>query len=161
MIRDILFKSDGNVFSYRVGGILVENGKILLQRDIYGNHAVVGGHVSFMEATKDTLAREFREELQVDIAVDDLLAVNENFYLWDEKRCHQLHFYYRVRLLDDGFPREGVLSAYDELEGMRIRLDYVWVPLEELKNITVFPRDIEKLLENREGILHFVSREAE
>ena len=29
---DILFKNDNFVFSYRVGGILTHNGKILLQR---------------------------------------------------------------------------------------------------------------------------------
>ena len=29
---DILFKNDDFVFSYRVGGILTHNGKILLQR---------------------------------------------------------------------------------------------------------------------------------
>ena len=29
---DILFKNDHFVFSYRVGGILIRNGKILLQR---------------------------------------------------------------------------------------------------------------------------------
>ena len=29
---DILFKNDDFVFSYRVGGILIRNGKILLQR---------------------------------------------------------------------------------------------------------------------------------
>ena len=33
MSRDILFKIEDKIFSYRVGVILVENGKILLQRD--------------------------------------------------------------------------------------------------------------------------------
>lgn len=29
---DILFKNDNFVFSYRIGGILIRDGKILLQR---------------------------------------------------------------------------------------------------------------------------------
>ena len=161
MSRDILFKTEDHVFSYRVAGILVENGKILLQRDIYGNHAVVGGHVSFMEQTKETLVREFMEELHVKIGVDDLLAVNENFFMWGDKPCHQVHFYYAVHLEDDTFFREGVVSGYDELDNMRVDLDYLWVPLEELQNISVYPRELRKLLEKREGILHFVSSELE
>ena len=161
MSRDILFKTEDHVFSYRVGGILVENGKILLQRDKRGAHAVVGGHVSFMELAKDTLVREFWEELHVQIGVDDLLAVNENFFMWFDKPCHQVHFYYAVHLEDDSFFREGEVSGYDELDNMRVNLDYVWVPLEELKNITVYPREIEKLLEKHNGMMHFVSSELE
>ena len=159
MSRDILFKIEDKIFSYRVGGILVKNGKILLQRDKWGNHAVIGGHVSFMEQAKDTLVREFMEELQVKIGVDELLAVNENFFMWGDKPCHQVHFYYAVHLEDDTFFREGEISGVDELEDLRVELDFVWVPLEELKHISVYPREIEKLLEKREGVLHFVSSE--
>ena len=161
MSRDILFKIEDKIFSYRVGGILVENGKILLQRDKWGNHAVIGGHVSFMEQAKDTLVREFMEELQVKIGVDELLAVNENFFMWGDKPCHQVHFYYAVHLEDDTFFREGEISGVDELEDLRVELDFVWVPLEELKHISVYPRGIERLLEKNEGVIHFVYNELE
>lgn len=161
MSRDILFKTEDYIFSYRVGGILVENGRILLQRDKRGDHAVIGGHVSFMELAKDTLVREFMEELHVKIGVDDLLAVNENFFMWGDKPCHQVHFYYAVHLEDDSFFREGEVAGYDELDNLRVDLDFVWVPLEELKNISVYPRGIERLLENRDGVIHFVYNELE
>lgn len=159
MSQDILFKTENHVFSYRVGGILVENGRILLQRDIFHNHAVIGGHVSFMEQAKDTLVREFMEELHVKIGVDDLVAVNENFFMWGDKPCHQIHFYYNVHLEDDTFFREGMVSGYDELDDLRVDLDYVWIPLEDLKNLSVYPREIERLLEKQNGVLHFVSSE--
>ena len=161
MSQDILFKTENHVFSYRVGGILVENGRILLQRDIFHNHAVIGGHVSFMEQAKETMVREFMEELHVKIGVDDLVAVNENFFMWGDKPCHQIHFYYHVHLEDDTFFREGMVSGYDELDDLRVDLDYVWIPLEELKHRSVYPREIERLLEKQNGILHFVSSELE
>ena len=161
MSRDILFKTEDHVFSYRVGGILVENGKILLQRDKNGDHAVIGGHVAFMEQAKDALAREFLEELHVKIGVDDLLAVNENFFMWGDKPCHQVHFYYAVHLEDDSFFREGERAGYDELDNLRVDLDFVWVPVEELKNISVYPRELPELLEKQNGIRHFVSNELE
>ena len=40
---DILFKNDDFVFSYRVGGILIHNEKILLQRPKNDDYAIIGG----------------------------------------------------------------------------------------------------------------------
>ena len=60
---DILFKNDNFVFSYRVCGILIHNGKILLQRPKNDDYAIIGGHVAVME----TLKREFEEELHAKI----------------------------------------------------------------------------------------------
>lgn len=51
---DILFKNDDFVFSYRVGGILKHNGKILLQRPKNDDYAIIGGHVAAMETSMET-----------------------------------------------------------------------------------------------------------
>lgn len=48
---DILFKNDEFVFSYRVGGILIHNEKILLQRPKNDDYAIIGGHVAVMETS--------------------------------------------------------------------------------------------------------------
>lgn len=50
---DILIKNDDFVFSYRVGGILMCNGKILLQRPKNDDYAIIGGHVVAMETSMD------------------------------------------------------------------------------------------------------------
>ena len=159
MSHDILFKTNEHVFSYRVAGLLVREDKILLQRDIWKNHAVPGGHVSFMETTEETLKREFLEEINAVIGVDRLVAVQENFFMWGEKPCHQLHFYYQIHLEEENIQLEGEFPVCDELGDLRVDLDFVWIPLEELDKISVYPREIRKLLEKREGVLHFVSSE--
>lgn len=74
---DILFKNDDFVFSYRVGGILIHNEKILLQRPKNDDYAIIGGHVAAMETSMETLKREFEEELHAEIEVDNLLAIGE------------------------------------------------------------------------------------
>ena len=74
---DILFKNDDFVFSYRVGGILIHNEKILLQRPKNDDYAIIGGHVAAMETSMETLKREFEEELHAEIEVDKLLAIGE------------------------------------------------------------------------------------
>ena len=48
---DILFKNDDFVFSYRVGGILIRNRKILLQRPKNDDYSIIGGHVAAMETS--------------------------------------------------------------------------------------------------------------
>ena len=161
MSHDILFKTDTHMFSYRVAGLLVRNGKILLQRDKWGDHAVPGGHVNFMETTEETLKREFLEEIQAKIGVDRLLAVQENFFMWGSKPCHQIHFYYQIHLEEENIPLEGEFPVCDQLGDLRVDLDFVWVPLENLKSISVYPREIETLLEKRNGVMHFVSSELE
>ena len=158
---DILFKNDDFVFSYRVGGILVHNGKILLQRPADDDYAIIGGHVTAMETSAETLKREFEEELHAKIAVDELLAIGEIYFFWGDKPCHQICLYYKVHLLEDSIPLDGVFHGYDELDNERIDLDFCWVPLDELRNGTkVYPLElIPHILEPTGQIVHFVSKQ--
>lgn len=86
---DILFKNDDFVFSYRVGGILIHNEKILLQRPKNDDYAIIGGHVAAMETSMETLKREFEEELHAEIEVDNLLAIGEIYFPWGKRPCHR------------------------------------------------------------------------
>ena len=79
-MKDIIYQADNYVFSYRVGGVLIHNGKILLQKVPNDDgYAFPGGHVTFGETTDVTLVREFKEELGADIQIVRLLMVGENF----------------------------------------------------------------------------------
>ena len=67
---DILFHTDEYVFSYRVAGICIQKGKVLLQKPINDTaFAFPGGQVSLGETNAQTLEREFQEEIGVDICV--------------------------------------------------------------------------------------------
>ena len=141
---DILFKNDDFVFSYRVGGILKHNGKILLQRPKNDDYAIIGGHVAAMETSMETLKREFEEELHAKIEVDNLLAIGEIYFPWGKRPCHQICLYYNVHL-----------------DNERIDLDFCWVSLEDLKKGTkVYPLElIPYILESGKEIVHFVSKQ--
>lgn len=158
---DILFKKEDFVFSYRVGGILIRNGKILLQRPKNDDYAIIGGHVAAMETSMETLKREFEEELHAKIESDNLLAIGEIYFPWGKKPCHQICLYYRVHLAEDSIPLDGVFHGYDELDNERMDLDFCWVSLEELKNgIKVYPQElIPYILKPEKEIVHFISRQ--
>lgn len=161
MPKDILFKEEDFVFSYRVGGILIRDGRILLQKPKNDDYAIIGGHVSRMETGAEALKREFREELHARIDVDRLMAVGEIFFPWGNRPCHQIGLYYLVRLRDGGIPTDGTFHGYDEAGRERTDLDYRWMPLEKLKiGIKVYPAElIPYLAATPEGIVHFISRE--
>ena len=158
---DILFKQDDFVFSYRVGGVLIRDGKILLQRPKGDDYAIIGGLVAAMETTEETLKRECMEELHASIEVGRLLAIGEIFFPWGNKPCHQLCLYYQVALTDDNIPLDGVFHGWDDLGGERIDLDFCWVSLEELrKGAKVYPLElIPYILEQRKETVHFVSKQ--
>jgi len=162
MSRDILFRTDDFIFSYRVAGILIENGNILLQKPKSDDgYAIPGGHVSFGEVSSETLIREYKEEIHADIYVDKLLYVGEIFFPWGNKPCQQIGLYYSVSLADKTqIPMSGTFSAFDELENERIDLDFIWVPLSQLKNVELYPTNVkEYLLHPRDSVEHFVYRE--
>lgn len=161
MNKDILYKEKDFVFSYRVAGILIQNGKVLLQRPKGDDYSLIGGHVAALETTEATLRREYEEELHAKIQVDRLTAVGEIFFPWGSRPCHQISLYYRVTLQDPAsIPCDGSFFGYDDLGGQRINLEFCWVPLEELGHTKVYPTELmPHILSGSKEIFHFVSNQ--
>lgn len=161
MGRDILFKTEDLVFSYRVGGLLYSGGKVLLQKPKNDDYAVIGGHVSALESTAETLVREYKEELHVNIEVEDLLAVGEIFFPWGNRPCHQICLYYKVRLAEgETLPAGEVFHGWDELDNERIDLDFCWVPAEDVPELVVYPLELRPYIAAPPvHPVHFVSRQ--
>ena len=96
---DILFQTDEAVFSSRVAGICSHHGKVLLQKPANDNgFAFPGGHAAFGETNAATLIREFKEEINANIAVGALKWVGEIFFPWGNRPCHQICLYMRYEL---------------------------------------------------------------
>lgn len=159
---DLLFKMEEGVFSYRVAGICLQNGRVLLQTTTGEDRsfAFPGGHVSFGETNEQTLIREFREETGLDIRVGELKWVAEIFFPWGEKTCHQICLYYLVEVQDESVTAEGKFIGREQLEGRNFDLEFHWVPIEQVKKLEVYPVQAAALLEKLdEGVQHFIYRE--
>lgn len=161
-MKDILFKTEDWVFSYRVAGICVQNGKVLLQTTTGEDRsfAFPGGHVAFGETNAGTLIREFKEEIGADITVGELKWVAEVFFPWGKKPCHQICLYYMVEIRNPEIPREGVFLARERLEGRSFDLEFHWVSLEEAAGYEIYPTQCRELLCRLDrGVQHFVYKE--
>jgi ADP-ribose pyrophosphatase YjhB (NUDIX family) len=162
MSQDILFKTDDYIFSYRVAGILIKNGNILLQKPLKDKgYSIPGGHVAFGELSSETLIREFKEEINADVKIERLIMVGENFWPWGNRPCQQISFYYEISLCDENqIPLEGTFPAYDDFGNKRIDLEFSWIDLHEIKNLVVYPSNIkEELLSLPKELKYFVYRQ--
>ena len=136
------------IFSYRVAGILIHNNKILLQRpkDDTG-YSIPGGHVCYGETSAQALTREFIEEIQLDINIERLILIGENFWPWGNRPCHQISLYYSISMNDlTQIPLNGTFHALDEIGGERIDLDFCWIPLSNIDDIILYPTNIRPYL---------------
>lgn len=158
MATDILFTTNDYIFSYRVAGILIHNGCVLLQCPEGDTaHAFPGGHVKLGETNEQTLIREFMEEMAAEITVGNLDWIAEMFFPWGDRKYHQISLYYRVHLKDGcNIPMSGSFLSTEKKSG----IIFYWVPIEKAVELELYPVEAKKLLLNLSDdkkIEHFVS----
>lgn len=157
MNRDWLFKSEESVCELRAAAVLVENGEILVQREVDSDeYALPGGHVKIGETLEDALKRELFEETGLHIACRRLLWSEESFWQWDGKQAHGIAFYYLAELLTDSARLcRGVWTAQRD----NPRVEYGLLPIERLNDVTVYPEFLKDEIACLDGPMkHFVSK---
>ncbi|SFJ32344.1 NUDIX hydrolase [Thermoflavimicrobium dichotomicum] len=82
-------------FNYRIAGILIHDGKVLLHREKDQEiWALPGGRAEMMEPSAETIVREIKEEIGLDVRVERLIWVAEQFFTYKGVRTHELGFFY-------------------------------------------------------------------
>jgi len=155
----ITFEKGNNKFNFRVAGMMLHKNRILLHttlKDDFWN--LPGGRVEFREDTSRTLIREIREELDIEVQVDKLGFIREDFFEYDGKNYHEIGFYYFVSIPDD----HEIATRQGEFYGVEDhgRLIFKWFPLDALDTINVYPENLRtELLEVRDGtsIKHYIN----
>ena len=163
MARDILFDHGNARFSYRISALIVQNGRVLLQCPVgTQDYAFIGGHVAFGESARETLVREIREEIHTDAAIGALAAVGEVFIDWGKlpdgspRHCHQIGLYFHATVDESQLPQAERFFGYDEAGGEKFSIEYIWVPVEALSRLTVYPPEVARyILSGAKDVLHF------
>lgn len=134
-MNDVVFKTDVATFNYRVAGVWIINGHVLLHKSVNDEHwALPGGRVGIMEESKIGLQREFKEELDVEVQVENLIWTTENFFKYQGKDIHEIGFYYKVTSSS-----ESIFNPEDFFGFEGERLIFKWVPIVELDGISLYP----------------------
>lgn len=126
----VYFEKEMARFNYRVAGVAIHDGHILLDRNTRNNYWVLpGGHPEMMEPMTEALRREMFEEIGADIEVVRLLWVIENFY-HRNKDTHELSFYFLMNLAEGSPLLKSAGPFYGDEYGSQ--LIYQWHPLNEI-----------------------------
>lgn len=134
----ISINCEEKVFSFRVAGILIHNNKILLQKAIKpGAWVLPGGRSEINETSEETLIREMKEEIGVDINIKRLVWIIENFNAYGTEGLHELGFYYLGQLCSNC----NLHNIQDEFEGSEssIKLIFKWFEINDIDKLDIYP----------------------
>jgi 8-oxo-dGTP pyrophosphatase MutT (NUDIX family) len=136
---------------YRVAGVMLNRGRVLLSTDEQVDFWVLpGGSVKPFESSDKAIRREFREEIGVDIEIVRLLWVVENSFVFDELKVHGIGLDFLVEPLEwkGKITHEefyGLETDY-KVAGTRyerideLELTFRWFDIAELDTIEIRPR---------------------
>lgn len=138
MRRMITFDEDSARFTVRIVGIALDRNRVLIHRTEDMNFwSLPGGRAELLEPSPETLRREMLEELDMDVTVERLVWIAENFFEYDGMSSHELGFYYLMRLPIDSPLRDHTGSFYGHEGEMPIIFD--WHSIADLENIVLYP----------------------
>lgn len=70
---DLTFKTEKGRFNYRVGAIIIQDGKVLVVKNSASSYYYsVGGRVHYNETCEEAVKREVREEVGIEMDIDRL-----------------------------------------------------------------------------------------
>ena len=128
-------------------GIAIKDNKLLVSEgfDKVKNqtfYRCLGGGIEFLEKSSDAIKREFKEEIDVDIIVNDFLGISENIFTYQRKKAHELILFYSIEISDENYQEEyKVIDDHGETIAK-------WIDLDEFKNKNkiLYPEGIFKFI---------------
>jgi ADP-ribose pyrophosphatase YjhB (NUDIX family) len=158
----IRFEQGSNCFNYRIVGIAVHERAVLLHQ-AEGDRfwTFPGGRAEFGEAAEQTLQREMREELCVDVEVVRLLRFVENFFKYADRDYHEIALYFLMRLPPDCkyLSQPGPFHSQED-EGTKLLFQWLSFQPEVLKGLPLLPSFLQTALDSLpESVRHIVHRD--
>ena len=151
MREHINIKNEHYTFKFRVSGVIVRNGKVLLvEMDNAGFFCLPGGHVELGETTEEAMIREMKEETTKDTYIKEYLGNIENFFVNKHNvSIHEIASYYLMDFKDDEIKD---LSRIENDEGTLVNLNFKWFDLDKLNDVNIKPAYLKDIL-NKDNLV--------
>jgi ADP-ribose pyrophosphatase YjhB (NUDIX family) len=121
--------------------IETEKGYIFEKEPIKEMYFIVGGGIEINESSEDAAKREIYEELGIKIDNISLKAIIERFFTQDDKKYHEIGFYYTCKL-------EGEINLPN---------NFFILDFEEMKSKDVKPKIISDIIKDKKkDIIHLI-----
>lgn len=157
---DCTFETEQGKFNFRVGVIIVKDGKALMARNPNDRRAYyysVGGRVQYGEEMTAAVIRELKEETGIDCEVDRLVCIHENFFVDSfGVPYHEISAYFTIKENDQLMQIENGHLTDHGPEGEYL----TWIDLKHSDGLTLYPAFIKTIDFDKEtDVKHFVTRE--
>ncbi|HEY8436157.1 MAG TPA: NUDIX domain-containing protein [Haloplasmataceae bacterium] len=124
---EIYYKRYNQCFNLRVAAVIKKDDKIIFKKHLDNYYTLPGGRVRFGETTEAAIKRIIYEDFGLNIKINRLLSINENFFSHGDDDYHEVLFIYHCELTEDP-ASEGLEAALHS------------VPVEDLLRFNIKPR---------------------
>ena len=136
----IILETEAARFNVRVAGVCRSDGHVLLhQAEGDDSWLLPGGHLEMGEPVGACLAREWREEIGIEVRVGRLLWVVENFFDLGNRLRHELGFYFAVDLPDGASEGDPAREFQRNPADVGYALVFRWFPVDRLETVRLYP----------------------
>lgn len=120
--------------------LLVSEGYDKIKKQTF--YRCLGGGIEFLEKSEDALKREFSEEINVNININNFLGVSENIFTYNGKNAHELVLYYEIDLEDKDYKEEYIVNDDNG------QSKATWININDFKNGNkiLYPEEVFKYL---------------
>lgn len=153
---DINVKINEVTFVCRSCALIMNDDKILFQKKKHDKYwALPGGKIEVLETTKEAIARELKEELNItNITIGNIISITENFFEWNGDKVHQYIFTHKVTLNDSKYNNiEGVFESAEKEKD----IIYTWIKKDDLVNTPIKPDYVVEQILNYENEIQFTT----
>ena len=139
----VMFSNSEITFMYRVGGIAVHDGRLLVEHNVKHDFCFVpGGRVEYGENAVQALSRELDEELGRGVQIGRLVIVADNLFELDGVRYQEACLYFLMEF----DPGHHIIGREGKFEAEEPNLVYEWLSLDDLEEAELFPRFLRDLV---------------
>ena len=132
----IISSGRGLTFMYRIGGIAIHHGRLLVEHNVKHDFCFVpGGRVEYGENAMDALGREVREELGEDIKIGRLVLVADNLFEMGGEWFQEITLYFLIEFTSGS----RVFDWDGPFEGSESGTIFQWLPLDEMAEANLLP----------------------
>lgn len=156
--KDMCVALDDGILNIRVGAIIMKDGKILMVENERSDYLYsVGGRIKLGETAEDAIVREVLEETGVEMEVERLGFVHENYFWGDAptnlgKLIYEIAFYFYMKTPANFAPVSESFTEDDCKEFLK------WVSPDD--DIMMYPTFFKTELKHPdEAVKHFVNDE--
>lgn len=146
MVMMIHYETEHGHFLFRVAGVAVIGGRVLIQQFEFDDTfwCLPGGRVEMGETAVEALRREMLEELRCEVRVGRLLWVMDNHFSHRAAVHHELGLYFAIELPEGCAQASGGPWVGEELNGTK--LFFRWQHIDHLGEVTLKPNCLQQLL---------------